>query len=283
MGRCPLELAYTKLGIKGDPLTPRRMSIFDDGNFYDQKLKDDLIKAMGGGIVALPYGSWPSVWIEDVEIFGTPDFLIMPKTYPTVGLGEIKSMSNFAFERALNGQIDEPYCCQAWVYASQNALNPIVFVCVRKETRHICEVIFDKTAKETVITKRYGGNELEIAANDPMLIAEVRSPFDAKIEQRVRQTIKAVSVASESNLPIGVNAIEPETVKANGKAKAEELKKQYGEPSAQNGNWYSFKTGRQVLGFPCGGYCAYTRTCFPEVKLEIEGGKPKWVVNGRVD
>ncbi len=278
IGRCPRELGQQKLGIRGDPLTPRRMSIFDDGNFYDQKLKDDLIKAMGGGIVALPYGSWPSVWIEGVEITGTPDFLIMPKEYPTIGLGEIKSMSNFAFDRAVAGNIDETYCCQAWTYASQNALNPIVFICVRKETRHICEVIFDKTATETIVTKRYGGNELEIAANDPMLIAEVRSPFNEEIEAKVKATIRSVAACKDvSSLPTGVRKVEPETITAQGKAKTEEAKRIYGEPFKQNGQWAYFATGRQILGFPCS-YCSFLKNCFPDAALEVESGKPKWIL-----
>ena len=39
MGYCPRRLTYQKLGVKGDPLTARRLSIFDDGNFYDAQLK----------------------------------------------------------------------------------------------------------------------------------------------------------------------------------------------------------------------------------------------------
>lgn len=279
MGRCPRELAYTKLGTKPEPLTPRRMSIFDDGHFYDEKLKNDIVKAYPWA-VPLPLGSWPSVWIEGVEITGTPDFLIMPSdTYSTVGLGEIKSMSNFGFDRAVAGQIDEAYCCQAWTYASQNALNPVVFICVRKETRHICEVIFDKTAPETIVTKRYGGNELEIAANDPMLIAEVRSPFDTNIERRVRDVLRNVAGCNQlSELPAGVLVVEDETVSAHGKEKAAPLREHYGEPSEVTKNgWYSFKTGRQVLGFPCS-YCGFLKQCFPTANLEIDGGKPKWIM-----
>jgi len=278
-GRCPRELGYTKLGIQGDPLTPRRMSIFDDGHFYDEKLKNDIVKA-APWCVPIPLGSWPSVWIEGQEITGTPDFIILPHgEWPTVGLGELKSMSNFAFERAMAGNIDESYCCQAWVYAQQNDLNPIIFICVRKETRHICEVVFDRTAKETIITKRYGGNEIEIAANDPMLIAEIRSPFNEKIEERVRSTIRAVAKCDGlSTLPPGVRAVEKETVSAQGKAKAEEARKLYGEPSKVNGQWSYFETGREILGFPCS-YCGFHNNCFPGIQLELDGGKVKWIVN----
>lgn len=276
VGYCPRRLGYQKLGIIGDPLTPRRMSILDDGNFYDAQLKADIQKALSGYII--PIDKFPACYIEGVEITRTPDFLIMPTgEWTTIGLGEIKSMSNFGFERALKGEIDESYCAQAYSYTVGNDLNPIVFVCVRKETRHICEVIFDRNAKETIITQRYGGNPLETAINDPMLVAEIRSPFDANTEMRVRETIRTVSgCTSTENLPLGINAIESETVAANGKEKAAPLESQYGSPVKVNGNWRYFETGRKVANFPCS-YCAYIRTCLGAA-LEIKDGKPVWVV-----
>ena len=277
MGRCPRELAYTKLGIQGEPLTPRRMSIFDDGHFYDEKLKNDIAKACPW-CVPIPLGSWPSVTIEGVEITGTPDFIILPHgEYGTVGLGEIKSMANFSFERALAGKIDESYACQAWTYASANSLNPIVFFCVQKETRHICEVTFDRNCKETIVTKRYGGDEREITLQDPLLTHQIRSPFNEEIAERVRSTVRGVAACDGlSTLPPGIRVVEPETVKVQGQAKAEELKARYGEP-VKSGSWFTLQTGRQVLGFSCN-YCSFKQNCFPGVQLEIEGGKPKWVV-----
>jgi len=273
MGYCPRRLAYQKLGVKGDPLTPRRLSIFDDGNFYDAQLKKDLVSALGGRVI--PITEFPSIVIESHEITRTPYFHIIEDT---IGLGEIKSMSNFAFERALDGEIDVAYCCQAWTYTVGNNLNPIVFVCVRKETRHICEVIFDRNAKDIVVTRRYGGDPLELAREDPMLIAEIRSPFDESVEQRVRSTIKAVLGATISDLPAGVRAVEPETVSVQGKAKAEEAAKLYG-PGVQSGSWWKFETGRQIAGFPCS-YCPFVRRghgCL-DADLEIKDRKPIWVI-----
>lgn len=195
----------------------------------------------------------------------------------SIGLGEIKTMSNFAFERALNGEIDLAYCCQAWTYTVANNLNPIVFVCVRKETRHICEVIFDRNAKNTVVTQRYGGDPLELAREDPMLIAEIRSPFDESVEQRVKSTIRAVLGATASDLPAGVRAVEAETLSVQGRAKAEEAAKLYG-PGVQNSSWWKFETGRQIAGFPCS-YCPFVRRghgCL-DAELEFKDNKPIWV------
>src|SRR5262249_56237206 len=182
----------------------------------DAQVKKDLVSALGGRVI--PISEFPSCFIESQEFTRTPDFLIIDDT---IGLGEIKSMSNFAFEWALDGEIDIAYCCQAWTYTVGNNLNPIVFICVRKETRHICEVIFDRNAKDIVVTRRYGGDPLELAREDPMLIAGIRSPFDESVEQRVRSTIKAVLGATISDLPAGVRAVEPETVNVQGKAKTE--------------------------------------------------------------
>jgi hypothetical protein len=191
-------------------------------------------------------------------------------------------MNNRSFERTTNGEIDQGYLAQAWTYSQGNILNPIIFICVRKETRHICEVIFDRDATETVITKRYGGNELEIAAKDPALIAEVRTPFDGAVEQTIRDTIRSVSVVSAlDDLPTGVRAIENETVKVQNREEKEQAKIAYGEAISQAGSWATFKTGRQIANFPCG-YCGWVDRCLGAV-LEIKKGKPLWVVPGKAD
>src|SRR5690348_734673 len=114
---------------------------------------------------------------------------------------------------------------------------------------------------------------------DPMLIAEVRSPFDASVEQRVRSTIKAVLGATISELPAGVRAVEAETLSVQGKAKAEEVAKLYG-PGVQNSSWWKFETGRQIAGFPCS-YCPWVRRGYGclDADLEIKDGKPIWVIS----
>ena len=278
MGRCPRQLGYVKLGIQGDPLQPRRWSILEDGDLYDIGLKRDLIQSLGPKVISLDGLGINSCWIEGVEITFTPDFAFQTED-DRIALGEIKSMSNFGFERALKGEIDSAYLAQAWTYHFGTSFDPIVFVCVRKETRHICEVVFDSTCKEKVVTQRYGGDPLELAKDDPMLIAEIRSPFDDSVEQQVRETVRSVNACDGlSALPMGVRTIERELIKVQGKAKAEEQKAHYGEPVEQNGSWYSFATGRKILKFPCS-YCQFLKNCFPNVQLEIQKEAPIWVVD----
>jgi hypothetical protein len=124
----------------------------------------------------------------------------------------------------------------------------------------------------------YGGDPLELAREDPLLIAEIRSPCDESVEQKVRSTIKAVLCATISDLPAGVRAVEAETLSVRGKAKAEEAAKLYG-PGVQNSSWWKFETGRQIAGFPCS-YCPFVRRGYGclDADLEIKDGKPIWVI-----
>jgi len=78
----------------------------------------------------------------------------------------------------------------------------------------------------------------------------------------------------------GANAVEDEIEKVQGHgkaaARADELRVK-SSAITQNGSWYSIKTGRRVLGFPCS-YCAHMGRCFPEATMELKGDKPIWVI-----
>ena len=277
LGYCPRRLGYQKLGVVGDPITPRRMSILGDGTAYDLVLKDRIQRVLDDRVIDGDFLGDHEVMLEGVPISYHID-MGMQLADGRLAVVEIKTAADMTFDRAVRGQIDESYLAQAWFYHYATGFPVTIFIFYRKQTSHVCEVIFDSEATETIITKRYGGNELEIAANDPLLIAEVRSPFDVKIESRVRETVRSVrDCSSLTDLPIGVRVVEKETVSAQGKAKAEEARKLYGEPSKVNGQWSYFETGREILGFPCS-YCAFHNNCFPGVRLELDNGKVKWIV-----
>lgn len=142
------------------------------------------------------------------------------------------------------------------------------------------EVVFDRRATEKIVTQRLGGDPLELAKQDPLMVTEIKTPFDPSVEEEVRAKFKRLSeVKTVEDLPEGVRVVEAETVKAQGKAKAEELKVQYGEPVSQAGAWYTFNTGRQIAGFPCS-YCRHVRGCLG-ARLEIVGERPVWVMDSR--
>jgi len=285
LGYCPRRLGYQKLGVVGDPLTPRRLSIFHHGDAIDLAIKQDLYHALKGEIITANHRG--SVEIEGVEISGECDgFFHIDGRY---GVVDGKTMSDFGFERALNGQIEESYQVQGWVYSQIYGVDLVVFYCYRKETSHIVEVIFDARVPETIITRRFGGDEREIATKDPLLIAEVRTPFSPGIEAKARATVVAVNaVTCEADLPgriekndRGEPIIQAETVKVQGAGGADAY--QDANPGHINtgkaGSWYTFETGRRIAGFPCS-YCPFIRRCRSAV-LEVKGGKPVWLVNGK--
>lgn len=279
LGHCPRQLTYQKLGVEGDPMTPRRMSILGDGIAYDLVLKDRIQRVLKYRVIDGDFLGDHSIILEGVEISYHID-MGMQLEDKRCAVVELKTASNRTFEKALAGEIDIAYLAQAWFYHYATSFPVVIFVFYRKETSHICEVVFDTEQKETIVTQRYGGDALELAIKDPMLIAEVRSPFDDAVEMQVRQTVKSVAACSDlESLPSGVRVIEQETITVQGKAKAEEQKKAYGEPTKQNGAWYYFETGRQIAGFPCS-YCGFIRLCL-SAELEIKDSKPVWVIGGK--
>src|SRR5215470_3332283 len=114
----------------------------------------------------------------------------------------------------------------------------------------------------------------ELENNDPMLIAEVKTPFDAAVEAQVRDAVRTIrDLGGENNLPIGTPTIEPETIKVQGRNKAREYMAVNGidaipEPA---GSWYTFATGRQIAGFPCS-YCSWIERCLgARLELKMSG------------
>jgi len=278
-GYCERRLGYDQIGVKGVPLTPRRLSVFRHGTHLDKGLKIDFKAALGDRFLNLDELGANNCQINGVNVSFTPDGAFQSED-GQIGIVEIKTMSDYAFDRALKGEIDRTYLCQAWVYAVGTSFNPVVFICYRKETSHMVEVIFDRNVAETVIVQRYGGDPLELAVNDPLLIAEIKTPFDESVETEVREKFKRLAnVTERDNLASGVRVIENEVVKVQGKAKATEMEKIYGGPISMAGAWFTFETGRRTAGFPCS-YCPHIRECLG-AELEIQNGRPIWVVEGR--
>ena len=284
-GHCIRARALDKLGVKGEPLQPRRIAVFKHGDIIHDALTRDIQKALGWRFISerdLTAKHRLFAVIEGVEVEFHPDGAFQNEEQ--IGIVELKSMADFSFDKAREGEIDYDYLCQAWCYAEFTNFNPVVFIAYRKETSHMVEIVFDRHEKEKIVTQRLGGDAIEIARTEPLLITEIKTPFDLSVEQEVREKFKTLAaVKSIEDLPDGVFRIEPETVKVQGKVKAEELKAKYGEPE-QSGSWYAFRTGRKILGFPCS-YCSHKSgrpwpfSCYPNAQLEMQGNKPVWVVS----
>src|SRR5690349_17201944 len=281
LGYCPRRLGYMKLGIPGAPLTPRRLSILGDGLAYDLVLKDRIQRVLTHRVIDGDFLGDHEVELEGVPISYHID-MGMQLENGRLAVVEIKTASNRTFEKALDGKIDIAYLAQAWFYHYATAFPVVIVIFYRKETSHICEVVFDTEQKETIVIRRYGNDAYAMAVNDPMLIAEVKTPFDQAVEAQVRETVRTIrDLDGENNLPIGTHTIEPETVKVQGKIKACEYMDVNGigampEPA---GSWYTFATGRQIAGWPCN-YCAWIERCLG-ARLEIKDERPLWIISQR--
>ena len=275
-GYCERRLGYEKLGVQGDPLTPRRLSVFRHGTAIDGALKIDLQLALNDKFLNLDALRRNECEIEGVTVSFTPDGAFQ-NGGEAIGIVEIKTMSDYAFDRACKGEIDRSYLCQAWVYAYGTSFNPVVFICYRKETSHMVELVFDKNQKEKIVVQRYGNDALELAINEPLMLAEIKTPFDPSVEEEVRGKFKRLAeLESVNDLAPGVRAIGPEVVKIQGKAKAIEAEAEYGPPEKVGGSWFTFHTPRKIAGFPCS-YCPMIKKCL-NAKLEITHGRPTWVI-----
>jgi hypothetical protein len=285
-GYCERRLGYDKLGFQGEAMTPRRMAVLRHGSTLDWAFKKDLAKALGDKYINfddLPYNHCD---LDGIKIWFMPDGAFETDD-GQIGIVENKTMSDWGFERALKGEIDRAYLCQAWLYHYGTSFNPIVFVCYRKETSHFCEVVFDRRATETIVTQRFGGDPMQLAVDDPMLVAEIRSPFDASVEEEVRGKFKRLrNLTTEADLApqLTVNdrgepVIVPETIsiQGNGPASAYADANNLSIAAAvKSGSWYKFATGRQVANFPCS-YCSHIKRCLG-AKLEFKSNKPVWVI-----
>lgn len=282
-GYCERRLGYDKLGIEGEPITPRRAAVFRHGHIIDMALKQDLAEVLGDSFVNLDKLPYNKCEIEGVTISFMPDGAFQTNS-GEIGIVELKTMADYSFDRALKGEIDRAYLCQAWVYHYGTSFNPVVFVAYRKETSHFCEIIFDCRQQEKVITQRFGGDPQALWTNDPLLVADIRTPFDDSVEEEVRGKFRRLAqVTQESELAEGVRAIEAETVSVQGKEKAGAVIAEHPEwpigTAKISGSWYKFETGRKIAKFPCS-YCPHIKRCLGAT-LEFKNDKPIWVVGGK--
>ena len=284
-GYCVKRQAYALKGEVGGELTPRRVAVFRHGDIIHSCLATDYKQALGDMYLGPDELGDNYVDIEGVKVSFHPDGAFQHGT--NIGIQEIKSMSDYAFERAKKGEIDRTYLCQAWLYYYGTSFNPVVFTCYRKETSHVVEIMFDREFTSTVVTQRMGGDALQLATDDPIGLTQIETPFDMSVEQEVREhyrTLGAIKSLIDAKLPFqmpkGVDAIEDELVKVQGAEKASKMCLEYGEPiePKKGGGWYTFSTGRRIAGFPCS-YCPYIKPCLG-AKLEILKDRPVWVMNG---
>ena len=299
MGRCIREGCFDLLGLKGEPMQPRRMLTLHHGTAIHDALLTPLIKkAMGWRVVdGKDLGdNW--VEIDGVKIgyhidlafqHETPAWEGLPGSLMSIGVAEIKGWTDITFDKAARGEIDREVHAQAWVYHEATAFNPVVFLGFKKKTSHMVEIVFDRNQREQVVTQTLTGDPILLAKEDPILLTEIVSPFDPSVEKYVRERIKWLKATRDNCfggldtikavIP-GADAVEDEVEKIQGQKAAANYMQKYPEAKGlpeRNGSWYSFKTGRKILGFPCS-YCSHKARCYPTAAMEMKGDRPVFVI-----
>lgn len=276
-GHCVAAMARDKLGMKGELLTPRRVAVFKHGTLLHDALTNDLRIALGDKFMHPADFGDLTVDIEGATVSLHPDGgYQLPDG--RIAVVEIKSMADFSFDEAREGNIDRAYLCQAWVYYVATGFDLVIFIAYRKETSHMVEIVFDRSAAAPIVTQRLGGDALALVREDPLELTEIITPFDLSVETEVREKYwMLMNVETERDIPPGVNAVGPELVKVQGKEKAVALQERYGAPiEIKGGGWHTFVTGRQIANFPCS-YCQHIKACLGAT-LELKGNSPVWVI-----
>jgi len=302
LGRCTRESCFDLLGLPGKPLQPRRMMTFEHGNLIHDYLADLFKRALGWKFV-------DGLDFQDnfFELDGVKISYHLDGAYQhycevckkdEIAIVEFKGLANRGFDMARRGEIDHTYLCQAWGYQQGTSFNPIIMVPFRKETAHFATIVFDRHAPEKIVTQRLTGDPIALATEDPLLVTEIRTPFDPSVEKYVRERIKWLTLYDKlqrndalGDLPMrvthyvpGVEAVEDEVVKVQGGGKA--LMRQAelmadgvmaARDMSSKGSWYTIPTGRKILGFPCS-YCAHMDRCFPTAKMEMDKDRSIWIV-----
>lgn len=140
VGTCPRKLWYTVHGYKGEPLGGRALAVFDLGNRVEDAIMAFLEQAEVAHIRAAR--KQDAVYVEELGGRVVPDFLFEVDGETIVG--EVKSMSDFAFARAERGEVDEQYLCQVEVYMRAFNTQRGLLVAYRKETSHLAEVLVER-------------------------------------------------------------------------------------------------------------------------------------------
>ena len=151
VGRCVRQLWYQVHGVEAEPMQGRAMLVFDLGDRIEQALIHLLTEA---GVEGLRAADPEKDKVEVAEIGGRVIadlfFTANGREWPA----ECKSMSNFAFERAERGELDDSYLAQAEVYMRAYDVPWIPLIAYRKETSHLTEVIIKRDDSRWEMIKR---------------------------------------------------------------------------------------------------------------------------------
>ncbi len=142
VGQCVRKLWYTVHEYPSvDALSGRALRVFDMGNRVEDAILDFLVSADVAHIRGVR--DQDAVYVDELGGRVVPDFMFEHEGEQIVG--EIKSMSDFAFDRAERGQIDDQYLWQVEVYMRAFDTQRALLIAYRKETSHLAEVLVERS------------------------------------------------------------------------------------------------------------------------------------------
>lgn len=261
VGKCVRALWYIHHETSPEPLPPRTMLVFSLGNLVEESVCDWIEKASKDFIrtdcrndtttekeTGLRARADFVCALDETPLF--PDELelrscvpgdpLPPRPGEMVG-GEIKSLSNFAFERALRGDIDFTYRAQVETCLRAYDLRWWLLVAYRKETSHITEIL--------------------IGRSDAVW---------AKILQSVQQ-------AKAPTVPDRPYELETRCISAKDGKCIDGKTPSRGQPHKACGGTGLEIGGPFIPTWPCN-YCSYKAPCWGELELAFKDGKPRWRV-----
>jgi len=264
-GQCVRKLWYGEHGYMPEPFDARTMMVFDLGDRVEDAIEHWLTEARIENIRAnesRDLVTLPELGCRvrcdfffqcDIEpIWGSENMVMVPGSEPPPQPGEllvleVKSMSDFAFDRATRGYIDPAYRAQVECYMRAYGTRHALVLAYRKETSHVVEVLVSRdnavwgACIESARTARGG----------------VLPPRPYRLE------------AACSGAATGA-CVEGRTPKT-------------GKPHKNCGGSGQEPGGPFLVNFPCG-FCGVKTECWSDVgELEIafRDGKPRWRVKER--
>ena len=263
--RCIRYLGFKKLGVIGR-LTARAYMMFLLGDMVELIIKDDILKVLRSNDnfeftdkdleIKIDLG-------DGVILTGHLDGLMRLKDNDKYGVVEIKSMSNYAFDEALEGKISEDYIVQASLYAYALNVDFIDFICYRKETSHILELIFWRDIESNV--------KVQYMAHEEKDYFVLNYPFDFSFIPKIRDKYKVLnsvlSIEDVLSIPIPYDFTLCSNCNGTGQ-------KEYGKCRSCKGMGKKIDLqGFVQIGYPCS-YCPYNVICYPNQIVEFDGLRP---------
>jgi len=166
IGRCVRALWYGEHGYPAEEFQARALMVFDLGDRVEDAIlafleaakipnirtneSRDLVHMpeLGCRVRADFFFQWDlgtSLWAERElgEMIYVPSDERLPKPGDIV-VGEIKSMSDYAFARAQRGDIDSAYLAQVECYMRAYNCRHALIIAYRKETSHLAEILIGR-------------------------------------------------------------------------------------------------------------------------------------------